>query len=140
MKGNRIKYFGLAFLLTICLALLVVRQIDSGNVKTNKDRIEYLNTYGWQVSEEPLATQELLIPEKLDDESYTEYVDFQMKQGFDLKKYAGKRVKRYTYEVLNYPTGEIGVQANLLVYKNTVIGGDVLSPQLNGFLHGLSMP
>ena len=108
-------------------------------VKSNQDRIDYLAAYGWQVSEEPLVTQELLIPEEMDD-SYTEYLALQTGQGFDLQKYAGKRVERYTYEVLNYPTGETGVQVNLLICKNTVVGGEVLSPQLDGFLHGLAMP
>jgi len=108
-------------------------------VKTNEDRVEYLSAYGWQVSQEPIATQELLIPEEM-DASYDEYLALQAQQGFDLKKYAGKRVKRYTYEVLNYPTGETGVQVNLLICKNTVVGGEVLSPQLDGFLHGLAMP
>lgn len=108
-------------------------------VKSNEDRVEYLNAYGWEVAQEPIATQELLIPEEM-DESYDEYLALQSGQGFDLTKYAGKRVKRYTYEITNYPTGEAGVQANLLIYKNTVIGGEVLSPQLDGFLHGLTMP
>jgi len=108
-------------------------------VRSNQDRIDYLSAYGWQVAETPLATQELLIPDEMDD-SYDEYLALQSQQGFDLEKYAGKRVKRYTYEVLNYPTGEKGVQANLLICKNTVIGGEVLSPQLDGFLHGLAMP
>ena len=108
-------------------------------VKSNQDRVDYLSAYGWQVSGEPVATQELLIPEEMDD-SYTEYLALQNGQGFDLQKYAGKRVKRYTYEVLNYPTGETGVQANLLICKNTVVGGEVLSPRLDGFLHGLAMP
>lgn len=108
-------------------------------VKSNQDRVDYLSAYGWQVSGEPVATQELLIPEEMDD-SYTEYLALQNSQGFDLQKYAGKRVKRYTYEVLNYPTGETGVQANLLICKNTVVGGEVLSPRLDGFLHGLAMP
>lgn len=108
-------------------------------VRSNQDRIDYLSAYGWQVSDEPIATQELLIPQEMDD-SYTEYLALQNGQGFDLRKYAGKRVKRYTYEVLNYPTGETGVQANLLICKNTVVGGEVLSPRLDGFLHGLAMP
>ena len=108
-------------------------------VKTNQDRIDYLSAYGWQVSEEPITTQELLIPKEMDG-SYAEYLALQNSQGFDLQKYAGKRVKRYTYEVLNYPTGETGVQVNLLICKNTVVGGEVLSPQLDGFLHGLAMP
>ena len=59
---------------------------------------------------------------------------------FRERKYAGKRAKRYTYEITNYPTGESGIQAGLLVYKSTVIGGDVLSAQLGGFIHGLEMP
>ena len=91
------------------------------------------------MEEEPIATQELLIPEEM-DESYDDYLALQSQQGFDLQKYAGKRVKRYTYEILNYPTGEAEVQVNLLIRKNTVVGGEVLSPQLDGFLHGLSMP
>ena len=112
---------------------------DPKGVKSNEDRVEYLAGYGWEVNSEPLATQELLIPEEM-DESYDEYLALQSQQGFDLTQYAGKRVKRYTYEITNYPTGETGVQANLLIYKNRVIGGEVLSPQMDGFLHGLAMP
>lgn len=112
---------------------------EAKGVRTNEDRVAYLTAYGWEVAEQPLATQELLIPEEM-DESYTEYLALQSQQGFDLTKYAGKRVKRYTYEITNYPSGETGVQANLLLYKNTVVGGEVLSPRLDGFLHGLAMP
>ncbi|MEG1879613.1 MAG: DUF4830 domain-containing protein, partial [Pseudoflavonifractor sp.] len=54
--------------------------------------------------------------------------------------YRGKRVKRFAYAITNYPTGETDVQAGLLVYKNKVIGGEILSGQAGGFLHGLSMP
>lgn len=111
----------------------------SASVKTNEDRIAYLEGYGWSVSSEPAAVEELIIPETF-DESYTQYLELQASQGFDLTDYCGKRVKRYTYDITNYPTGEQGIQAGLLVYKNTVIGGDVLSSQLGGFIHGLSMP
>ena len=108
-------------------------------IRTNQDRVDYLSAYGWQIKEEPLASQELIIPDKLDD-SYRDYLALQQEQGFELERYAGKRVKRYTYEITNYPSGETGVQANLLLYRTTVVGGEVLSPQLNGFLHGLAMP
>ena len=108
-------------------------------VRSNEARIEYLSAYGWEVSPEPIATQELLIPAEM-DESYQEYLSLQRQQGFSLEKYAGKRVKRYTYEVYNDPSGEEGVQANLLIHRNTVVGGEVLSPRLDGFLHGLAMP
>lgn len=113
--------------------------VSPKDVKTNADRVAYLGEYGWQVKEEPLSTQELIIPREF-DETYTDYLTLQSEQGFDLEKYAGKRVKRYTYEITNHPTGEQGVQGNLLIYKNTVVGGEVLSPRLDGFLHGLTRP
>ena len=113
--------------------------VDPKGVKTNEDRIAYLGSYGWTVSEEPIAVEELVIPEEF-DETYSQYLELQASQGFDLTDYCGKRVKRYTYQVTNYPTGETNVQAGLLIYKNTVIGGDVLSAQLGGFIHGLAMP
>lgn len=108
-------------------------------VKTNEDRVAYLESYGWTVSPEPVSVEELVVPEEF-DETYTQYLELQKSQGFDLAQYCGKRLKRYTYEVTNYPTGEAGVQAGLLLYKNTVVGGDVLSAQLGGFIHGLEMP
>ncbi len=108
-------------------------------VKTNEDRVAYLESYGWQVSPDSIAVEELLIPQEF-DETYNQYLALQSGQGFDLTKYQGKRVKRYTYEVTNYPTGETGIQAGLLIYKNTVVGGEVLSSQLGGFIHGLAMP
>lgn len=112
---------------------------ETRSVKTNEDRIAYLEELGWTVSSEPLATEELLIPEEF-DASYDEYLALQSSQGFDLTQYCGKRVKRYTYEITNYPTGETGVQVSLLIYRNTVIGGEVLSANPDGFLHGLEMP
>lgn len=143
---------GAAALVLLCGSALAVGNWNAGrsvgtaasaaapkNVKTNEDRVAYLESYGWQVDPETIAVEELLIPEEFDD-SYTDYLALQESQGFDLTEYRGKRVKRYTYEITNYPTGETGVQAALLIYKNTVVGGDVLSPQLNGFLHGLEMP
>ena len=108
-------------------------------VRTAADRVEYLAAYGWEVAETPVSTQELLIPEVF-DESYQQYLQLQQAQGFDLEACAGKRVRRYTYEILNYPTGETGVLVNLLIYKKTVVGGEVLSPRLDGFLHGLNGP
>ncbi len=108
-------------------------------VKTNEDRVAYLSGYGWTVTAQPVAVEELMIPQEF-DATYAQYLELQATQGFDLTKYCGKRVKRYAYAITNYPTGEKGVQAGLLIYKNTVIGGEVLSAQLDGFIHGLKMP
>lgn len=113
--------------------------ISPKGIKTNEDRIQFLSGYGWQVVPEPVAVEELLIPEQF-DESYRDYLTLQTEQGFDLTPLAGKRLKRYTYQITNYPSGQADVQVNLLIHKNTVVGGEVLSSKLDGFLHGLSMP
>ena len=108
-------------------------------IKTAEDRIAYLEGYGWLVDPEPIAVEELLVPEEF-DETYTDYLTMQADQGFDLTKYCGKRVKRYSYRIQNYPGGETDVQAAILLYRNTVIGGEVLSSQPGGFIHGLALP
>lgn len=115
------------------------QEIKVERIKTPQDRIELIEGFGWQIEEEPLEFMEVQIPEEF-DEVYAKYNEIQLKQGMDLKKYAGKRAMRYSYQVKNYPTGEAGVIANILIYKDKLIGGDVCSPQLNGFMHGLSMP
>lgn len=143
---------GAAALVLLCGTALAVgslnteRSVDAAasvtapkKVKTNEDRVAYLESCGWQVEPDPVAVEELLIPEEF-DETYEDYLELQSSQGFDLTEYCGKRIKRYTYEITNYPTGETGVQASLLIYKNKVVGGEVLSAQLDGFLHGLEMP
>ena len=102
----------------------VTTSAEVSKVRSNEDRIAYLNELGWEVSDQPVITEELLIPETF-DESYDDYLTLQTQQGFDLTKYAGKRVKRYTYDITNYSDSETGVQAALLVYKNKVIGGQL---------------
>ncbi len=113
--------------------------LQHADVASNEARVEYLEQCGWEVSDEPLAVEELLIPENFDD-SYQSYLSLQSDQGFDLTELCGKRVKRYTYVVINHPSGEAGVQANLLIYKDEIVGGEVLSGTAGGFLHGLQYP
>ncbi len=113
--------------------------VDFKNIKTNDDRIAFLTSFGWEVSATPLEIEEVTIPEDF-DETYSEYNELQKYQNCDLEKYRGKRVKRYTYEVKNYPTSEDGVCANLLIYKNRVIGGDICSSNREGFMHGFARP
>lgn len=116
----------------------VTASAEVKNVKSNDDRLAYLNGLGWQTSPQPIATEELLIPEQFDD-SYTGYLKLQSDQGFDLTQYQGKRVKRYTYQLNNYPSQAEPVQISLLIYKNRVVGGQIQSSS-GSFLHGLTLP
>ena len=108
-------------------------------IETNEDRVRFLNGYQWQVDEKPLEFEEVLIPVEF-DEVLTEYNNMQKAQGFDLSKYKGKRVMRYAYGITNYPNVSENVRATIFIYKNTVIGGDVHSATMDGFMHGLTKP
>lgn len=109
---------------------------DTPVIATNEDRVAYLTGLGWTVSQAPVETQEVRIPEN-STEVYDRYNELQRSQGYDLTAYAGKNVMRYVYEVTNYPGATEPVYATLLIYKNQVIGGDVTSTAADGAVQGL---
>lgn len=108
-------------------------------VTTNEERVLFFSQFGFTVKEEPQEVKEVVIPVEF-DEVYNEYNELQKAQGFDLKKFSGQRVKHWSYEITNYPENENtegAVRGNILVYKGTVIGCDVSSTEMNGFMKGL---
>ncbi len=118
---------------------LSITQMDAKGVKTNEDRISFLESCGWLVAPEAASIEDVLIP-KTFDASYDEYLALQKDQGFDLTAYAGKTVKRYTYQVNNYPGLQKDIWASLLVYKKEVVGGEVFCNQGDGFMQSLAYP
>ena len=110
-------------------------EIKYDGVKSNEERIAFLSQFGWEVKGEPVETEEVTIPSEF-DKIFTGYNEIQRRQGLDLSKYKKKKVTRYTYEITNYEGYEGTVYANILVYRNRVIGGDVCSADVEGFIHG----
>ena len=132
MRASSLKFFGVTTLAVIALVTLLffipsgvpasastpstssletVETIRFDKIKTNTDRTEF-------------------------DKVYRSYNELQKKQGFDLTKYLKKSVTRYSYRITNYPDYDGDVLANVLIYKNRVIGGDICSTDANGFIHG----
>ncbi len=104
-------------------------------IKSNEDRINFLKQFGIEVEAEPTKEQKVTIPKDF-DKIFAEYNEIQRRQGLDLAAFRKKTVTRYTYKVTNYEDYEGDVYVNILVYRNTVIGGDVCSADVNGFVHG----
>ena len=46
---------------------------------------------------------------------------------------------RYTYRILNYPENE-SVVADIIVFRNEIIAGDIQNNSLDGFMAGLKFP
>ena len=112
------------------------REIKYDGIKNNDDRVEFLAQFGWTVESEPIESAEVTIPETF-DKIFLQYNEIQKRQGLDLSKYKKRNVMRYTYKITNYEGFDGTVYANILVYRNRVIGGDVCSADIKGFLHGL---
>ena len=96
---------------------------------------EYLSSLGWQVETPAVSEESVLIP-KTFSEVFEKYNELQLEQGFDLSKYAGQELKLYTYKVTNHESKDT-VLAELYVYKGRVVGGDIHSSALDGFMCGL---
>ena len=101
-------------------------------------RQEFLKEMGWEVSGEFDECRQVLIPEQF-NEVYEGYNELQKQQGFDLSAYKGKSCDVYTYKVKNYKGHEDkdDVRCNLMICDDVLIGGDVSSTELDGFMQGL---
>ena len=104
-------------------------------IKTADDAASFLSQFGWSVDAEPTEVKTVTIPREF-DKVFSAYNELQKEQGLNLSKYRGKEVTRYTFSLTNYPEYTGTVYANVLVYRNRVIGGDICSADIGGFLHG----
>lgn len=155
-KGKSVKLAGIgaaicaAVILCLCLlpdydtsgtayvSAVTNETIRFSGLQTPEDRLEFIGQFGIDVSPEPVEECKTKIPKKFDS-VYNEYNKIQLAQGLDLSKFRGKKVTRYTYQMLNYPPKSSGecytnVYLNLICYKDKVVGGDISSPDLGGFV------
>jgi len=103
--------------------------------RTEKNRINFLSQYGWEVESPALREDCVIIPREF-NQVFENYNALQKQQGFDLSEYAGCEVKLYTYRIVNSGIGD-QVVAVLYVSNGIVIGGDVHSTALDGYMCGV---
>ena len=104
-------------------------------VKSSADAVNFLSQFGWTVDGGDPESATVTIPAEF-DKVFAAYNEIQKAQGLDLSKYRKKELTRYTFEVTNYKGYEGKVYANVLVYRNKVVGGDICSADVSGFVHG----
>lgn len=142
---RRMALMSLALGLVIGSALLLAgcfggdKETEVITAATNEERVAYLEGLGWQVEPQPIETLDLQLPEKLEGE-WDAYAKLQKGQGLPFSEFAGQAVKRYTYTVTNYPEIPQGVQANLYLWGDQLIGGDVIFTGQGGFQTDLAFP
>ena len=142
----------LAAMVAIVVAIIMVIGKSDSPAATNptlnlkaenaEQRAAFLSQFGWKFSQDPVEVSEIIIPSDF-SLGYAEYAEMNKAAGFDLEPYKGMRAKRWTYDILNYPSYEDKtgyIQANILVCNGIVIGGDICSLEQNGFMHSFEFP
>ncbi len=149
VRASTLKFFGCIILCIAVLVLLLTlgqaetvyasasgREINYGGMKTNEDRVAFIEGFGIKVKAEPVTEESFTMPEDF-DRVILGYNQIQKTQGLDLTKYTRKRVTHYAYEVTNYDS-EGTVYVNLLVFRNRIIAADISSVSDGGFVSSLT--
>ena len=131
------KGFAVMFSLVVC-GLFLANEIYAVcnaplNAQNNADRLSFIDSLGITVESNQPQSKTVLIPEVF-YEVYNDYNALQQAAGYDLSLYKGCEVTIYSYDITppqNY-TGESVV--NLIVYKDKIIGGDISSTALGGYM------
>ena len=150
MRASTLKFFGVVCVaLAVLIALIaLVPTYDADatasetvsytydKIKSDDDVEKFLAQFGWQVGAEPHETADVTIPEEF-DKIFAAYNEIQKRQGLDLSRYKRKDVKRYTYLIENYPDYEGKVYANLIVFRDRIVGADLTGEGERGFVKPL---
>ena len=90
---------------------------------------------GWCVDKSSETEAEVTLPKTFDG-AVADYAAMQSEQGFEFTSYGGCKCMQYSYIVTNYGDGST-VYATLFVKGGRVIGGDIHSADIGGFMHGI---
>ena len=119
----------------LLIALVIIFSGGQPALETTEERVNFLSDMGWEVDPASETDSSVLIPREFSD-VYARYNELQKQQGYDLEQFCGMTLELYTYVVTNYSTDGTVIAA-LYLYDGQVVGGDIHSTELNGFMHGL---
>ena len=147
VKATTLRFVGIIVLsLTVLVGMTVFyaaeepvlsgTEVRYDGIRTETDRREFLSALGYRATGDAKSTVEYTLPATL-DAVLLGYNEIQKEQGFDLAKYTGKKLTRYTYELENYEGYEGKVYANLITYRDHVVAADLTGAGEKGFVKPL---
>ena len=145
LKLTKRRAVALLLMLGVMLAAAVVLSSSPRSIFSTGDMLDvsqlngrekYLASYGWVIDPASETERTVLLPKKFEG-TVRDYADMQTDQGYDFAFYSGLECRQFTYEVTNYDGCDGTVYAVLYVKGTRVIGGDIHSAEINGFMHGI---
>lgn len=101
-------------------------------VNNSAAALRYIRSLGWQIDSNPLEISSIMIPETFDD-VHINYNKLQLESGFDLTQFSGRVCIRNTFLIKNFEGAE-NVRINIIICDNKVIGGDISTVSIDGFM------
>ena len=127
---------GVVLIILVFLSAPPDTPYTSYNISDTDDIMTFLSDLGWESDSMTITVQNSVLPVEFDD-VFDHYNALQLQQKCDLSKFAGKEITVYTVQITNYGKNNEHVYATVIVHNGTVIGGDIHSAELNGFMHTL---
>ena len=115
VKAQTLQFFSIVALSVVALLVLIAfiptyeptvintlytetANVKFSKIKTNDDRVDFLEQFGWTVSETAVDEQKVTIPREF-DKIMLSYNEFQRQMGLDLAKYKGKDLQTLSYSL-----------------------------------------
>lgn len=119
----------LAFIIASIMFFAETQPDEKPKAFTEKDFIEFVESFGWETEEGSVTAETLILPEK-PDEIMQKYCALQKEAGYELEPFLGKEAEKYTCKVTNFEgTEEIYASAY-------VCGGKIAAADLSSYGEG----
>ena len=137
-KSLRKHRFVFASIACAVVLIMIIAGLFSIDNATNDMIVTFIQDLGWEIDAVPSEITHVTLPESL-DAVYETYSAVQSHSGFPFADFKGKSVTRYTYNVLNHKkSASDKVTAGVFVYENAIIGAEISSGGMNGFMHAIT--
>lgn len=122
-------------LLALAAALFALLS-PAQRLRSTEGRCAYLASLGYRADPASEELREVRLPETF-DALLEDYNALQLAQGWDLRAARGKPCLCCSYDLVGYPGRDGRVIATLYLFRGRVIGGDVHTAAVDGFMRPL---
>ena len=95
--------------------------------------LQFLSELGWETCGE-CTSKSVRLPQST-DKVWAQYLAMQAE--FPLADFSMQEVTQYTVEIKNHPQSDAAVYAHVYMKEGRILGGDIMSNALSGFMHPL---
>ena len=125
-----------AALVFAALAAFFALRAPALSLRSTEGRCAFLASLGYEADPASEELRPVALPARF-DALLEDYNALQLSQGFDLRAAAGRTCLCCSYDLVGFPDWDGRVIATLYLFRGRVIGGDVHTAAVDGFMRPL---